>query len=99
MYYDLSQKEYREYSRKFKKTFIGKSRYRDFLGCSLIGTYFLILFVIYMVTGIVKKTNYELNYNNLSLIVLTLLFMALEIVTRVLYDYALKEYIESQKNK
>lgn len=97
MYYDLSQKEYKEYSKKFKKTFIGKSRFRDFIGCTIIGTIFLLFFTSYLIMGVINIIDVEINFYSLTIILLTIIFMILEVVTRMMYDMALKEYINNKK--
>lgn len=97
MYYDLSQKEYQEYSKKFKKTFIGKSRFRDFIGCTIIGTIFLLFFTSYLIMGVINIIDVEINFYSLTIILLTIIFMILEVVTRMMYDMALKEYINNKK--
>ena len=95
MFHNISQKEYMNYSKKFKKTFLGKSRYRDYLGCSILNTYFIIILAIKFIIGIIKNINYHIYFNDLILILLVLIFTILQIITRAFYDNNLKEYIIS----
>lgn len=93
MYYNLTQKQYRDLSKEFKKTFIGKSRYRDYLGCSILNIYFMILLTIEFIYSNIKEIQIALDFNNIILILLCLIFTSLNIITRIIYDKALKEYI------
>ena len=99
MYYNLSKKEYIEYSKKFKKTFLGKSRYRDYIGCSILDVYFIIVLSIKFISGIITNTEYLISFNDLIIILLVIIFTTLNIITRIIYDNSLKEYIIEQKNK
>ena len=99
MYYNLSKKEYIEYSKKFKKTFLGKSRYRDYIGCSILDVYFIIVLSIKFISGIITNTEYLISFNDLIVILLVIIFTSLNIITRIIYDRSLKEYIIEQKNK
>lgn len=97
MYYNLSQRDYMNYSKKFKKTFLGKSRYRDYLGCSIINTYFIVILFIKFIIGIINQKNYPIYFNDIILMLLVIIFTALTITTRIIYDKSLKEYILNQK--
>ena len=98
MYITISQKEYRKYSKEFKKTFIGKSRFRDAFWCSILGTYFIVILSLEFIIGIIKHIDIKLDFNNIILILLTLIFLSLTLITRIIYDKNLKEYIEFKKN-
>lgn len=87
------------YSKSFKKTFLGKSRYRDYLGCSIINIYFIIILTIKFIIGIIKQHNYLIYFNDIILILLVIIFTSLTIVTRIIYDKSLKEYILENNNK
>ena len=95
MYFNISQEKYRKYSKKFKKTFIGKSRYRDYLGCSILNIYFTIILALEFIIGIIKNIKIEINFYNIILILLVIIFTSLNIITRAVYDNNLKEYIIS----
>ena len=99
MYITINQQEYRKYSKDFKKTFLGKSRYRDALWCSILGTYFTLILSLEFIIGIIRNIDIKLDFNNVILILLTLIFLVLKVVTRIIYDKSLKEYIEFKKNK
>lgn len=93
MYYNLSKTEYMDYSKKFKKTFLGKSRYRDFLGCSILNIYFVIILSIKFIVGVIQNVDFKITFNDIILILLVIIFTALNIITRIIYDNSLKEYI------
>ena len=57
MYITITQSEYRKYSKEFKKTFLGKSRYRDYLWCSILGTYFTLILSLEFIIGIIKQVD------------------------------------------
>lgn len=98
MYYELSQKEYMNYSKKFKKTFLGKSRFRDHIWCSILNIYFTIVLTIKLIYGIINNIEYSIYLNDLILVILVIIFTSLTIITRIIYDKELKEYIIYQKN-
>lgn len=99
MYITITQSEYRKYSKEFKKTFLGKSRYRDYLWCSILGTYFTLILSLEFIIGIIKQVDVKLDFNNVIFILLTIIFLSLTLITRITYDKHLKEYIEYKKNK
>lgn len=96
MYYNLSQKEYMNYSKKFKNTFLGKSRFRDHIWCSILNIYFIIALTIKLIYGIINNIEYPIYLNDLILVILVIIFTSLTIITRIIYDKELKEYIISQ---
>lgn len=97
MYYDLTKEEYKEYSKKFRKTYIGKRRFMDKIAYSILSAYFTLCFGIdYIIAG-VKEIEYRITYDNIFLLIVIVLFASLEIVSRILYDKDLKEYINTKR--
>lgn len=97
MYYDLTKEEYKKYSKKFRKTYVGKRRLMDKIVYSILSVYFLLVFGIDYIIADIKEIDYKITYENILLLIIIVLFTSLEVISKILYDKELKEFINTKR--
>ena len=85
--YKLEKKDFINYSKKFKKTFIGRRLYSTFI-CMVV------LFYFYLFFGVLSKSGLNISTD---LIIST--FLCLTLISYYVYFKYLKEYIEKDKKQ
>lgn len=93
MYFDLTKKEYKDYDKKFRKTYVGKKLY---------AVYVLTLIMFCITTfGVLSLDLFTSTKDILGHVVptcfLALVFLVMIIHYEKLYYLELKDYIKSQK--
>lgn len=96
MYYELTKEKYKEYNRKFKKTYVGKGYYLGYLLFYIVAIFLLAeIQIMPIVDSTYITTSIELTDLCILLLVPTLFIGG--VMIELQYRKELKEYIKNEK--